>query len=316
MNHHDEPIPDLHFDTPLEVVSLKLTGEYLGSGHATGHRRYRLNRPLEPRETLKIEFELRWFANDFATDPGNTRLVQNGTYVRTSDVVPALGNARNGDPFAAAPPVAFRARIGTSLDQVAVTAGTLVRAWKENGWSFFEYESRQPIPPLTTIHSGHYAVQRRTVEEGIVEVFHHPTPPRKCRPHACLGTCRTRPPIQISVGHGSRCQGCGSPRVPRLPPARLRLAWPCPKAARNARWAGPALFRARLPAQYTTTERIDSPECIRSKALLISASGIVWVIRSSVLAVLCEYMRVQCRSGEQEINSPASTLTDPSSGHR
>ena len=174
VNRHDEPIPDLYFDAPLELVSLDLTGDYVGPADATRRHRYRLNRPLEPRETLKIEFELRWLANDFETGPRNTRLVENGTYVRTSDVVPALGNARDGDPFAAAPPVAFRARIGTSLDQVAVTAGTLVRAWKENGWSFFEYESREPIPPLTTIHSGHYAVQRRRVEEGIIEVFHHP----------------------------------------------------------------------------------------------------------------------------------------------
>src|ERR1700733_14723005 len=35
--------------------------------------------------------------------------------------------------------------------------------------------------------------------------------------------------------------------------------------------------------QYTTTLRIDSPECIRSNALLMSASGILWVMRSSML---------------------------------
>ena len=173
VNRHPEPIPELHFDIPHEVVSLELTGEYVGPGHTYGRHRYRLNRPLEPRETLKIEFELRWLANDLETHPRNTQLVENGTFVRTSDVVPAFGNARD-DPFATAPPVAFRARIGTSLDQVVVTAGTLVRTWKENGWSFFEYESREPIPPLTTIHSGHYAVERKAEEEGVIEVFHHP----------------------------------------------------------------------------------------------------------------------------------------------
>src|ERR1044072_4280968 len=35
-------------------------------------------------------------------------------------------------------------------------------------------------------------------------------------------------------------------------------------------------------AQYTTTPRMLSPACIRSKPLLMSASGIVWVIIGSM----------------------------------
>src|SRR5690606_12712573 len=35
--------------------------------------------------------------------------------------------------------------------------------------------------------------------------------------------------------------------------------------------------------QYTTTERIDLPSCMRSKPLLMSSSGMVWVMRSSIL---------------------------------
>ena len=42
-------------------------------------------------------------------------------------------------------------------------------------------------------------------------------------------------------------------------------------------------------AQYTMTERIDLPSCMRSKAVLISSSGMVWVIRSSMLILPSMY---------------------------
>src|ERR1043165_9082860 len=43
------------------------------------------------------------------------------------------------------------------------------------------------------------------------------------------------------------------------------------------------------PLQNNTTLRMDSPACIRSKALLMSASGIVWVMRSSMLILRSMY---------------------------
>ena len=176
VNRFDVPIPELHFGVPrdLEVVALATTGEFAGFGETTGCHRYRLNRPLEPKETIKIEFDLKWTGNRFADAGEPPRLLENGAFVSTPEVVPALGCANGPHPFRAAPPIVFRARISTSLDQTAVTAGNLVRDWKENGWSFFEYEPQGPIPPLTTIHSGHYAIQREVRDDTLFEVFYHP----------------------------------------------------------------------------------------------------------------------------------------------
>ena len=47
--------------------------------------------------------------------------------------------------------------------------------------------------------------------------------------------------------------------------------------------------RLSLFSQYTTTERIDLPSCIKSKASLILSSGMVWVIRSSMLIFFSMY---------------------------
>ena len=176
VNSLDVPIPELHFGIPpvLEVVSLHTTGELSGTDETTACHRYRLNRPLEPKETLKITFDLKWIPRGLIHGRAATPLLENGTFVSTADIVPALGCANGPYPFRTAPPVAYSARISTSLDQVAVTAGTLVRVWKENGWSFFEYETRGPISPFTTIHSGHYAIHREVHDNRLVEVFYHP----------------------------------------------------------------------------------------------------------------------------------------------
>ena len=176
VNRIDVPIPELHFGVPrdLEVVALATTGEFAGFDETTGCHRYRLNRPLEPKETLKIEFDLKWIGNRFADAREPPRLLENGAFVSTAEVVPALGCANGPHPFRTAPAIVFRARISTSLDQTAVTAGNLVRAWKENGWSFFEYEPQGLIPLLTTIHSGHYAIQREVRDDTLFEVFYHP----------------------------------------------------------------------------------------------------------------------------------------------
>ena len=176
VNRLDVAIPELYFGIPgsLEVVALTTTGEFVGNNENAGCHKYRLNRPLEPRETIKIEFEAKWVAEGLANDPTSLRLLQNGSFVSTAHVVPALGCSTTTHPFRSAPPVAFRARIGTSLDQIAVTAGVLVRAWKENGWSFFEYESQESISPFTTVHSGHYAIRRIVAQEGSIEVYYHP----------------------------------------------------------------------------------------------------------------------------------------------
>ena len=175
VNRHVTPIPDLHFGIPtaLEVVTLTTTGEFEGVDATAGCHRYRLNRPLEPKETLRIEFHLRWTNDLFAVRREPPRVVINGTFLTTTNVVPALGCDRP-HPLRTAPPVAYNARLSTSLDQVAVTAGALVRAWKENGWSFFEYEAAEPVSPFTTIHSGHYAIRREVRDDRLFEVFYHP----------------------------------------------------------------------------------------------------------------------------------------------
>ena len=171
VNNHDVAIADLHFRLPpaLAVEAISLTGEPL-AGDGTTVASFRLNRPLEPRETLKVGFDLR--------SPVGLRVdgvVRNGTVLHMSDVLPTL--AGGADPqafFEQAPPTAFSVRLGTSLDQIAVAPGRLTREWKENGTRFFEYRTDAPIRPLATLHSGRYAAARADIAGAPIEIYYHP----------------------------------------------------------------------------------------------------------------------------------------------
>ena len=172
VNNHDVAIPDIHFVLPqgLAVNSLLLTGERLADAAESAVLSVRLNRPLEPRETLKVNF-------DFKSRPGRRadHVVANGTMLRIADVLPALGDTDRQTFFARAPPTAFSVRLATSLDQIAVAPGTLLREWKENGARFFEYRTTVPIRPLVTFHSGRFAVAEDDTGGTPIEIYYHPS---------------------------------------------------------------------------------------------------------------------------------------------
>ena len=77
----------------------------------------------------------------------------------------------------------IRTLVGTSLDQVAVGPGILLREWKENARRYFEFArgahalrhgtSGHPRPAFAIL-SGRYAVDRRRWKEATVEVYRHP----------------------------------------------------------------------------------------------------------------------------------------------
>ncbi|MCY4014736.1 MAG: hypothetical protein OXG82_18695 [Gammaproteobacteria bacterium] len=172
VNKHDAAIPDIHFDVPpgLAVKSLSLTGERLAATVETSVVSFRLNRPLEPRETLKVAFDFQSRAGASAD-----RVVANGTVLRIFDVLPALGGMDRETFFARAPPTTFGVRLATSLDQIAVAPGALEREWKENGARFFEYRTNVPIRPVATFHSGRFAVAHRDMDGTPVEIYYHPS---------------------------------------------------------------------------------------------------------------------------------------------
>ena len=170
----DEPTPTLSLALPAGLVldAAQVTGERLPSAPRT--QRFRLNRPLEPAERLRLAFSGRLLAPPLPRLATAPRLLANGTHLRLADVVPAIGP---GTP--PAPPSALlQLRLGTSLEQLAVGPGELVGSWREEGRSYYEYRTSQPVSLALGFYSGRY-VRRQDAAAGVV-AFLHPA-------HASLG---------------------------------------------------------------------------------------------------------------------------------
>ena len=133
-------------------------------------RRFTFVKPLRPVERIKVTFDMAW-PESGGIAPG---LAGNSTFLTSDALMPSFAprTERWRSPHAAA--MRFKARLGTALDQVAVAPGELKRAWKENDRRYFEYETRQPIAPHFTVHSGRYTVARDTWRDVAMEIFHAP----------------------------------------------------------------------------------------------------------------------------------------------
>ena len=151
-----------------------------------GFHRYVFARPLRFTERVRLHFELAWEQRGFGNGGRPPRLFENGTFIEGAEVVPSFGHdpALEGE---GARTTRIRAVIGTSLDQVAVGPGILLREWKENARRYFEYaRSSRAAPqalrssasgsvwPAFSIHSARYAVARDRWNDTIVEVYYHP----------------------------------------------------------------------------------------------------------------------------------------------
>lgn len=205
-NTTENAIPELnlHIAPELTVNAITVDAELIESDRELGFHRYRLGRPLEPRETLKLEYDFSWINEGFENSRSTTRVVENGTFVNNAEIAPVIGyNSANElgdnntrrkyglDPVERLPAydetsgrqinqlgierrIDFRAVVSTDLDQVAIAPGYLQREWKENGRRFFEYEMDNPIWPFISFQSARYAVERDSYNDVAIEVYHHP----------------------------------------------------------------------------------------------------------------------------------------------
>ena len=164
-NHGDVAIPALRFafDEGATVHRLRLTGERKETSHPH-HQSYRLNRPLAPKETLKVTFDIERAEHPFDR---RQRILANGASAALAELIPPLALDTN-------PPVALRVRVATSLEQVAVAPGRLTGEWAENGRRFFAYEADAPTSLRERVCSGRYATTRAARQGVAIHIHHHP----------------------------------------------------------------------------------------------------------------------------------------------
>jgi ABC-type transport system involved in multi-copper enzyme maturation permease subunit len=165
---------------------------------------FALERPLPPGDSLRLAFDLEFRPRGFPNSGISTAVAGNGAYFdrRWLPVVgyqPSLEladeEARREQRLAPRPPtpsahdsaarrfrfeprdadlVDIDAVVGTAGDQVAVTPGTLLREWRENGRRYFHYRTEAPLSFGTPFLSGEYAVREDRWRDVALRIFHHP----------------------------------------------------------------------------------------------------------------------------------------------
>ncbi len=162
---------------------------------------------LAPDARRTLEYELTLDRGTIRADGFEEDVAENGTFIRSSDLVPSLGYQGRyeiADPAerdrrglgVASPMLAplheadamiaatrtqghspswftVRTTISTSADQTAHGPGDLVRQWVADGRRHFEYRMDRPSTPMFAITSGRYAVERQRLNGVDIELWYH-----------------------------------------------------------------------------------------------------------------------------------------------
>jgi ABC-type transport system involved in multi-copper enzyme maturation permease subunit len=203
VNGTGAPIDSVH----LAVASNATTGRLVFDRPATAvaddsalfYRIYALGTPLQPGDTLRLEFTVLSAPRGFSENGVDPSVVKNGTFF-TNALLPAIGYQRDrelltpterrehGLPARPVIPSLYdtTARagrgartdvetvVGTSDNQVAVAPGRLQQTWAENGRRYFRFATDVPIGSEWSFASADYVAREATWNGVPARVYYDP----------------------------------------------------------------------------------------------------------------------------------------------
>lgn len=155
-----------------------------------GLKVWKLNAPINPGDSVKLEFALEKKPKGFKNDSPDMSVVYNGTFFN-SDIFPTIGynseaelssnTARKKHGLKAKPRMAnvndslarrntyisadadwirFEAVVSTSEGQIAIAPGYLQKEWKESGRNYYHYKMDSPILNFYAFLSAKYEIKK------------------------------------------------------------------------------------------------------------------------------------------------------------
>jgi ABC-2 type transport system permease protein len=210
-NKTDKPIGDIHIQ---ENADSEIKTEYLKFDRKNGVKEkfdkfkytiYTLSEPLQPGDSMKMEFKTLFFTQGFVeTSRSNTQVIFNGTFFNNgyfpslgynSDYEMADDNDRKekklpekermlerNDPRGQsmslfgddADHVDFKMQISTDKGQTAIAPGYLVKQWEEGTRVYFQYDMDAPMCNFFSMISANYAIKKDTWDSINLEIYYHP----------------------------------------------------------------------------------------------------------------------------------------------
>lgn len=206
-NKSTKPITELHFTMPdLDSIQIKIAGAKVKlNDKRLNYRIYSLQKPLNPNDSIKIEFNLWKITKGFENEVSFKQLTQNGTFFNNSDILPTLGYNNQYEisdknkrvklklPARLRMPkldennlvarantyigndsdwVQLNTTLSTSPDQIAIAPGSLIKTWNANGRKYYNYKLEQKSLNFYSFISGKYEVARKKWNGIDLEVYY------------------------------------------------------------------------------------------------------------------------------------------------
>jgi len=208
-NKHDRPIDSLLVQTPSSYLQFNLKNERIGlllNDSAVDFRIYSIKPALAPGDSMLLTFNTTYRPKGFENETRMTQIVQNGTFFNNTQISPSLGYQEAGElldknkrkehglpeksRMPALNPADTLARmnsyltsdadwvnvettISTSLDQIAIAPGSLIREWTEGGRRHFHYKLDHKSWNFYAFMSARYEVAREEKNGIQFEVYYH-----------------------------------------------------------------------------------------------------------------------------------------------
>lgn len=195
-NKSNEQILDIHIqrsgDPNLKITSLTFEGgsQTKETFDEFGYSIYALNRPMNPGDSIRMDWSVEFRTIGFVESGSNTNVVYNGTFFNNF-MFPSFGYNESFELTAVdkrkeydlpekekmlerddprglamslltddADRVNFEIVMSTSEDQLAIAPGYLLKKWMDGERNYFHYKMDKPILPFYSMISARYEVMK------------------------------------------------------------------------------------------------------------------------------------------------------------
>lgn len=207
-NETDVTIDSLHlnYDKNWHPKFEMPTANLLSDDEEMGWRIFKLSPAMKPGDSLLAHIETSYVPKGFENEVTNTSVIENGTFMNNFQILPSLGydpgselSDKNTRKKYGLPPkdrmpelqancgrtcdinyltngradfVMVETVISTSADQIAISPGTLINQWKENGRNYFHYKLDHPSQNFYSFISARFEVARKKWNGVDLEVYY------------------------------------------------------------------------------------------------------------------------------------------------
>ncbi|SHH58072.1 ABC transporter permease/M1 family aminopeptidase [Flavobacterium johnsoniae] len=199
INNTEKPIDSLllYIDRNSKLTSVEIeNAKNLDDVSEFQHYWYRLEKPLEPHQKIKISFSFTSTWSPFKGHTAFNSIIENGSFMRISRYFPTFGyqesneisskkerakrhlkpqtplkkledKSKTTNDF-----VDYDAVVSTSKNQKAIGVGDLIGNWKKEDRNYFHYKSNGKIPFRFAFSSAEYEIQKTNYKGISIEVFY------------------------------------------------------------------------------------------------------------------------------------------------